>query len=162
MQTSVRVYDGLSTSFLPTIPPLPAPQHWERSHSIVISYLVNNRISVKQWYQKYSLVSRTFSAVSLFSWVVLPFRKMRNTPYFFTLIDLNVFYRSSTCRNKWWKNLTLGFILNMSNSNLCRPNSRRGYNHRTNRTNTYWQSICTISSWFARQSNWSLKKTRLL
>jgi len=32
-------------------------------------------------------------------WAVLVFRKRKNMPFFFTLIDLIVFYRSSACKN---------------------------------------------------------------
>ena len=41
----------------------------------------------------------TLSAVLLFSWVVLPFRKRRKMPYFSIHTDLIILYRSLICKN---------------------------------------------------------------
>ena len=44
-----------------------------------------------------------FSAGLLFGWEVLLSTNRKTIPYFFARIDFIVFYRSSTCKNIFWK-----------------------------------------------------------
>ena len=51
----------------------------------------------------YSDNTAMFSAGLLFDWEVLLFTKRKTITYFFNRIDFIAFYRSSTCKNIFWK-----------------------------------------------------------